>query len=822
MDIEARTKRSLEWERLKALLSAEACCDFSRELCSQLPLEDDPQIVLGKLGQAKEALSMLTAGFSLSQEGLPELRNALRRLAAGAHLSATELLDLRRLLVLAHKTKSQLTKLEARDFPQLCLFTSRLHVLAELLKEINRVFDEEGAIADGASPLLKTLRRDVQKLTARIKEQLKHIINSSNVSKALQEPLYTVRNGRYVLPIQASMRSSVPGIVHDSSASGLTVFVEPMAIVELTNDVRLKETELEHEIERLLAELSSLAHAVHPQLQETYGALVEIDVIAAKARLGERYRGVQPELSEDGSLLLRQARHPLLALQKRAEVPEDSTGAGGVPSQVVANDVVLGGDVRTMVITGPNTGGKTVYLKTAGLLSLMLKAGLLLPVAAGSKAVVFSAVFADIGDEQSIEQSLSTFSSHMTGIVEILEKSRSNTLVLLDEIGAGTDPREGAILARVILEHLNGRGALTISTTHYGEMKSLAYTTSGFVNGSFEFDEKNLAPTYHLQIGVPGSSKAIEIAARLGLPPSLVGLARDLAAHGASDASEMMSELERRLAAVSQSEKDLLEKQEMLKLEEEQVQTDRSRLAQEREKLRSQLADRMRQEFSQASEFVRSLIAELQKQPSIAKAQKIQQDLAALRAELNWVDAEPAPAPAKAFGIGQQVRVLSLNQVAIIEELPGDGQSASDGVATVRAGAMKIKVPLSDLQSIQVSAHSSKQAGSQKRAKPPAAVHRHAAVKSSGDEADVFVRTDSNTLDLRGERVEDGLARLERFIDSAFLEHLSPVMVIHGHGTGQLRAAVRKFLSDGPYEATWRAGESYEGGNGVTVIRFGR
>lgn len=832
MDIEARTKRSLEWERLKALLSAEACCDHSRELCLQARVENDVRLVSAKLGQTKEALALLSAGFGLSQEGLPDLREALGRLGAGAQLSAAELLHVRRLLLLSRKTKSQLSKLEARDFAELAVFVPQLHVLPELVKELDRVFDEEGAIADGASPLLKTLRRDVQKLSGRIKEELKHIINSSNVSKALQEPLYTLRNGRYVLPVQASMRSSVPGIVHDSSASGLTVFVEPLAVVELTNNVRLKEADIEHEIERLLAELSALAHGSHAQLDETSSALVELDFIAARARLAQRYRGVHPELARDGRLILKEARHPLLVLQQHgaamtgSDQPanQESSSASAV-SDVVPNDIVLGGDVRTMVITGPNTGGKTVYLKTAGLLSLMLAAGLLLPVAPGSQAVVFDKVFADIGDEQSIEQSLSTFSSHMTGIVDILAKAGDNTLVLLDEIGAGTDPREGAILAKVILENLNSRGALTISTTHYGEMKSLAYTTAGFINGSFEFDEHELAPTYHLQIGIPGSSKAIEIAARLGMPPSLVAAARELAALGGNDAGQMMNELEKRLASLLQAEKEMAERQEMLRLREDQLAADRENLGSEREKLRSQLADRMREEFTQASDLVRSLIAELQKQPSIAKAQKIQSDLAALRAELKWLDAPAVQSVETAFAVGQKVRVLSLNQIGVIEALSSEGKTPGEGQATVRAGALKIKVSVADLQLLQQAAHTAhaganKQSATYKRFKQNPVAHQHAPSRRSSDEADVFVRTDRNTLDLRGERVDDALARVEKFIDSAFVEQLSPVMIIHGHGTGQLRAAVRKFLSDSGYGAVWRPGESYEGGNGVSIVRF--
>jgi DNA mismatch repair protein MutS2 len=440
--------------------------------------------------------------------------------------------------------------------------------------------------------------------------------------------------------------------------------------------------------------------------------------------------------------------------------------------------------------------------------------------------MVFKSVFADIGDEQSIEQNLSTFSSHMTNIVEIINRSDGGTLALLDEIGAGTDPREGAVLARVILEHLTASGALTISTTHYGEMKTLAYSNAGFINGSFEFDDEHLSPTYKLRIGVPGSSKAITIASRLGLQRSLVEAAQAFLSSDRSDIQELIEQLEERLTALADAEAEVQRRQQQLEQLQQQTLAARAQIDAERKKLRAGLAGQMENELQQARELVRSLIADLQKQPSIAKAQRLQKDLEVLRDELGWLEPAEYAAIAETFQVGQAVKVRSLNQRGIIEALPEPGKTGSEAQATVRAGAMKIRVPLSDLQPMPVSGHAkataAKNAASRAKVKPAAGAHGHGSsrVSASASSVDVFVRTTRNTIDLRGQRVEEALANVERFVDSAYLERLSPLMIIHGHGTGQLRAAVRKFLTESLYGVNWRPGENYEGGDGVTVVQF--
>lgn len=774
-------------------------------------MHDETEVVEALLSETNEALAMQSAGFGLSQEGLPELRAIHARLKTGSQLGASELLDIRKMLLLARRGRSQLSSLAPGEFPRLIKFAPLLNSQTPLVEAIDDVFDENGTIRDDASSLLKQLRREVARLTSQTRDELQRIISSSTASKALQEQLFTQRNGRYVLPVQANLRSSIQGIVHDSSASGMTVYVEPFTVVELTNKARLKESEIEREIDRLLSELSAKVREKADELDETYRVLVEVDFIAARARLAQKYRGIKPTLSKDGTMSLLQARHPLLILQNLANL-----------ANVIANDIILDGEIRTLVITGPNTGGKTVFLKTAGLMALMVRAGLLLPVQNGSSTIIFDQVFADIGDEQSIEQNLSTFSSHMTNIVEIINRSGSTTLALLDEVGAGTDPREGAVLARVVLEHLNSYGVYTISTTHYGELKSLAYTTQGFINGSFEFDDVSLSPTYRMRRGVPGSSKAVTIASRLGLRADLVQSANDFLSAESTDIQQTIEELERRLTEVDQVEQRLRNEaveNEALKAKLEKRETE---LEQQREKLRAGLATRMEEELRVAHELIKSLISDLQKQPSISKAQKLQKDLDVIRDELGWLEPEQFAEEQSKFRIGQTVRVKSLNQNAVIESLPEEGRTGTEALASVRAGSIKIKVPISDLQ-MQPAGHGNQgqQKGARLKYKSTATPAAHTSrVSASPAELEVFVRTSSNTLDLRGQRVDAALANVERFVDSNFRDHTSPLMIIHGHGTGQLKAAVRRFLQDSPYGITFRPGENYEGGDGVTVVQF--
>lgn len=802
--IDARTCKSLEWDRLKAFLSREANSVPSRELCEELVLSDQRAVVDILLSETAEAFSMLAGGFSCAQVGLPDLRDLLGRLGAGAQLSPQELSAINKCLILARQSKISLSGLSREDFPQLTQFVPKLHVLSDLMQEIAAVVDEDGGIRDDASPALHKLRRDVVRLTNSIKDELTKIINSSTLSKALQEPIYTQRNGRWVLPVNAAMRQSIGGIVHDSSASGLTVYVEPFAVVEITNKIRMREAEIEREIDRLLTQLTSKAQAHRDEIAQSFASLVELDFIAARASLARKYEGTRPELASDGVLQLYSARHPLLVLQDLSRA-----------SSVVPNDVALGGDVRTLVITGPNTGGKTVYLKTAGLLSLMVRAGLLLPVRAGSRAAIFSQVFADIGDEQSLEQSLSTFSSHMTNIVEVINRSGPATLVLLDEVGAGTDPREGSTLAKVILEHLNECGASTIATTHFGELKTLAYTAPGFMNASLEFDEQTLSPTYRLRLGVPGSSKAMTIASRLGLNRDLVEKANELLASKEDDVTQMISQLQSRLHALSLEEEELARRVRESKELEAKALKELEEIHAEKDASRQKYANQLENEYRNARDFLKGLIAELQKGPDMARAQKARADIEKIKNELGWKAPEDLQKLEQAH-VGQKVHIKSLNQRGVVEAVPDDG--GKDPLILVRAGSIKVKVPLSDLQPDMSTQPAAKP---HKQHQMPTGRRKHSeTIPRDSRAVEVFVRTAGNTLDLRGQRVDEAMTNLEKFVDSNFVTHTSPIMIIHGHGTGAIKAAVRDYLGRGAYPLKFRPGETYEGGDGVTVVTF--
>ncbi len=809
MDIDSRTFRSLEWDKLKDYLAAEALTDWGRQMCLAAEVHQEPLLIQTLLEETNEGLCLIQSRSSFPQESLPEVRETLQRLQAGGDLSAHQLNQLKAVQIQSRMVKASLSLLEKQTFPQLTRLLPQLHAVPELVEAVDHALDDTAQVKDQASPKLGSLRKEIQHLERQIRFELNKIIHSSTLSKALQEPLFTQRNGRWVLPVEASMRQSIPGIVHDSSASGLTVYVEPMAVVELANKVRMKESDVEHEISRILSELSAIARQHREQIQSSYRTLIELDFIMSRARLATRYNGTFPAISAQLDMNFRSARHPLLILQDPARA-----------SRVVPNDIALSKNHRTLVITGPNTGGKTVLLKTVGLLSLMVRAGLLLPVAPGSTACVFSHIRADIGDEQSLEQNLSTFSSHMTNIVEILRTSAKGSLVLLDEIGAGTDPREGAALARAILERLNDSGAATITTTHYGSLKVLAYTREGFLNASLDFDEETLSPTYKLRVGVPGSSKAITIASRLGLHEDVAAAASQLIESDANDVQSVIERLEEKLKQAAELQEQAASAQQAARKLEADYRARLEALQNQQEDKRSAYIRQIEQEFEAARELVRELTARLQKEPSSRAARQAQQQMETIRTQLNWLSTEQVQSGNKTIASGQKVRVRSLNQIGCVEDVPP--QIGKEGaLLTVRCGTMKVKVPLSDVEPAAAQT-SGKPAKSQpsgqgpfsKSSKPAEA---HGQFKGSS-EAPVFVRSQGNTLDLRGQRVDEAVSNLERFVDSAVVDGTSPIMIIHGHGTGAIKSVVRDFLGNSDYAKKFRPGENYEGGDGVTIV----
>lgn len=790
----ARTIKSLEWERLKSYLASQASSLCSRELCLALEPMTEKLSVERALDETKEAHKLLSSDLDYSQQGLPDLREHFNRLGSGASLSAQEFLDIKRLLLMARRQKVALNSLTAEEFPVFHGFSNQIYVLDDLVRAIEKIVDEGGSIHDGASQALGKLRADSRRLTAKIKDELLKIINSSALSKYLQEPIYTQRNGRYVLPVGASYRQSIDGIVHDSSASGLTVYLEPLSVIELTNKIRLMEADIEREIERLLLELSNQIRSHLEKIEESFSSLVQIDFIWARALLGSKYSGRPVPLASSGVLKLLRARHPLLVLQN------------GDLDSVIPNDIVLGGDLRTLVITGPNTGGKTVYLKTAGLMALMQRAGLLLPVAESSEAAIFPLVVADIGDEQSLEQNLSTFSSHLGSIIDILHRADHGSLVLLDEIGAGTDPREGVILARVILSELKKSGSITICSTHYGDLKTLAHEETGFSNASMEFDETTLRPTYKMQLGIPGSSRAIAIASRLGLPEKLVQQAEFLLQLDKKDFEIKIEELEAKLKEMHDKESQILERELIAADLEAAWRKRKNDLEEEIRKFKQDAASTVHAELKSAKTAISELTARLQKEPSLAKAQKAQQELVELKQNLGWLDNPAEISGAQKFQKGQSVKIKSLGQSGVIDTLPHTSSGSPQAVVLV--GSMKIKAKLSDLELLH-----------QQKKQAPVTLPKkknQAFVPSTS----CFVRSGRNTIDLRGKRVDEALAETVKFVDACYLEQISPLMIIHGHGTGAVKSVVRDFLHTSTYEAVFRPGETFEGGDGVTIVQF--
>jgi len=760
--------------------------------------------------------------------------DVLGRLGVGSTLAAAELFSIKEVLKISARIKASLGLMSAEDFPRLLDYSPRLVVLKNEIIQIEDAV-EGTSVKDTASSHLASLRRERARLDATIREELGRIIQRHSGDKVLQEPLFTVRNGRFVLPVVASMRYALDGIVHDASQSGLTIYVEPLSVMELSNKARIKDSEIEREIERILTELSDLMRPHKAAMADAYAALAELDLIFAKARLAIKYGGIKAELSDDHSFSLLKARHPLLVLQNLKEAP---------PRPVIASDVALEGGAFTLVITGPNTGGKTVLLKLIGLTALMVRAGLLLPVASGSRVALFDLVCADIGDEQSLEQSLSTFSAHMKNVVEIVnaagdkyDSGDKNMLVLLDEVGAGTDPVEGAALARSVLEYLKEKEVVTIATTHLGELKTIAFMDDGFVNGSFEFDEATLSPTYKLRLGVPGNSKAATIASRLGLKPELVERARALVDVSAGELEEVVARLDRRLSELAEEKEHYLLEQSRLQEWQDVLSAREGELSGEREKIRGQYASMIEAQFKETEHRLKEMIASLQREPQMARAQKAREELETIKKDLGWNKPPSTKAGARGstrsdiaahLQVGNSVLVRSLNRVGTVQELVRNN-AAEISTVIVGLGSMKVKVSPSELEA--VSGKVKKSLLYEERARklqgPPGASKagggKLGAAKTGPrsenlEDRYLYVRTQANTLDLRGKRVEEALSLLEQFVDSCALGRVTPFMVIHGHGTGAVKSAVRDYLSTMSYPGEYRPGEVYEGGDGVTVV----
>ena len=788
---------TLEFDKVRARLADCAATDGAREAALSLIPETVPAAVRRRLKETTEARRLLIAKGAPSFGNVKDVGDAIERAEKGASLSTRELLDAANVL----HTARTLTDYYAADRREpdgeepLREIFGRLTVDRTLETRITRAILGEDQIADEASPALSDIRRRIRVENNKIKDILQRY-TSGAYAKCLQENIVTQRNGRYVVPVKAEYRSEIKGLVHDTSASGATLFIEPMAVVEANNALKELESQETHEIDRILAELSAECAAEGDRITADYRTVTELAFLFAKGEFSCRLDGTEPEITEDGGLLFRRARHPLL--DKKTVVPVT---------------VSLGKEYDTMVITGPNTGGKTVTLKTIGLLSMMAQAGLHIPCADGSAVTVFDAILADIGDEQSIEQSLSTFSSHMVNIVSILDRVTDRSLVLFDELCAGTDPTEGAALAIAILGRVRTAGALCAATTHYAEIKAYALETEGVVNAACEFDIETLSPTYRLIVGAPGKSNAFAISRKLGLGEDVIEAASARISADDKRFEQVIEELEhRRMEAERERDAAIRERKEFerRRAEEEEALRKRIELAERESERDREQAVRALESARVTSEYVMRELEELRKQKESRDfGQKLEESRCEIRRRLRETGDAVNPVteaeddgyePPRPLKRGDTVRVVSLKQQGVIADNPD-----KNGNVNVTVGIMKIRCALKDLRLVEEAA----QVTTADRKRIAASRYRAA-----------LNREFSSSLDLRGQYGDDAWVMTDKYLDEAILVHVKQVTLIHGKGTGALRSTLTGHLKHDPRVKSFRSGLYGEGDSGVTVVEL--
>lgn len=786
--MDERSLGVLEYPAIIQRLAAATSFAPGRELALALRPTADAAVVGQRLAETGEAQALLSRGGHDLLAGVRDVREAVRRAELGGLLSGQELLDVAATAAAMGRARRRLLA-DPDAWPHLARRALQLGTFAELEEAIGACIGPDGQVLDDASPELARLRARIRALHQRIRERLEAILRSTALRPALQEALVTVRNGRQVVPVKQEHKAMIPGIVHDTSASGATVFVEPMAVVELNNELQETRSLEEREVERVLRHLSGQVAGEAGPLLTGLAALAELDLALAKARLADAMKAVRPRMNEEGWIRIVGGRHPLL------------TG------KVVPIDVWLGREARVLVITGPNTGGKTVTLKTIGLFCLMAQAGLFVPAEPGTELAVFSGIYADIGDEQSIQQSLSTFSSHMSNIVRILQVMDARSLVLLDELGAGTDPTEGAALAMAILDHILAAGARAVATTHYSELKAFVHNRPGMQNASVEFDVETLAPTYRLIMGLPGRSNALQIAARLGLPAPVLAQARARLTHDEVRVDDLIRNLEetRRAAAAELAEARRL-REENQRLREELVAA-RAELEARRQAVLEKAREEARRLLHAARREAEAVLAELrrlQRQGDLEAARKARRRLDQLRDQLDSSTpsgaVQGAPLRQDQVVAGLAVLVPSLQQVGIVTEPPG-----ADGQVAVQVGGMRVRVPWHELRRAPAAAPAEK----------PAERPRPAPRPGVGLMAEKRTHL-SPELHVRGMTVEEALEAVDKYLDDAVLAGLSRVRIVHGKGTGTLRRAIHEHLRADRRVKAWRLADPAAGGHGVT------
>jgi len=786
--MEARTLSKLEFNKILNMLAGFTSFACSREMAEQLLPAEGMAEAVARQEQTDEARDILRHYPTFSLGGLRDIRGYLQHVSIGGVLDVSALIDITDICRSARLAKVFFAEMKG-SYPIISSLGKSLSILKTIETAVEKSIEGDGSISDNASDRLYQIRRKKRAANERIKERLETLIKNPNTQKYLQEPIVTIRDNRYVVPVKMEYRQQVPGAVHDMSASGASVFIEPMAVMELNNELQKLDREETEEIEAILRALSIMVASFGEDLQNNLDRLTRLDFFFAKAKLSYEMDGVAPKINDKGFIRLHQVRHPL------------------IPKEVVVPVTIrLDKDLSAMVITGPNTGGKTVTLKTVGLLTLMGLAGLHIPCESGSEISFFNQVFADIGDEQSIEQSLSTFSSHMKNIVDILAKADRHSLVLLDELGAGTDPTEGATLAMAILDALKRQGAKIVATTHYSELKAFAYNNPGFINASVEFDVISLAPTYKLLMGVPGKSNAFEIARRLGLSDTVIDAASDFLSAKDAQVADLLANLEdmrRQVAAaneeVEKREDELAAKEKSLIEREQKMEINYAELVREANLKSQKIID---ETLSKSEKIYREMQEKLAEEKTAEKAwQQAKKEFKDWQRDLE----ESLPQKVyegnipKKIETGMRVFIPRLNQTGFVLAPPDTG-----GEVALQVGVLRLMVAKEDLR----------QAPDEQPQKKKATGAR------TGNMQIEKARGVKNEIDLRGCDTAEALELLDKYLDDAFVAGLPMVRIIHGKGTGVLRAQVAKYLQGHLLVKSFEPGGYHDGGIGVTIAHL--
>ena len=787
--------KTLEYNKIIDKLTEFAGSALAKEMCRNLQPSTDLYEIQALQKETSDALSRIYQKGAVSFRGVRDIRGSIKRLEIGAIIGINELLSICSLLEVCSKVKAYSRNDRDPDFEDsLEAMFQALQPLTPVSSEIRRCIASEEELNDDASPALFKIRRSMRQINDKVHAQLQTMVNGS-ARTYLQDAVVTMRNGRYCIPVKAEHRGQIPGMIHDQSSTGSTLFVEPMAVIKLNNDLRELELKEEKEIEMILATLSARCGEETEALRDDLDLLTKLDFIFARAQLSRSMNGTQPDFNEEGRILIKKGRHPLLDKKK-----------------VVPIDIQLGKDFELLIITGPNTGGKTVSLKTVGLFTLMGQAGLHIPAFDHSELSVFYEVFADIGDEQSIEQSLSTFSAHMTNTVSILKEADDRSLVLFDELGAGTDPTEGAALAIAILSNLHRRGSRVMATTHYSELKVFALSTPGVENGCCEFDVETLRPTYRLLIGVPGKSNAFAISQKLGLSQDIIEEAKTHLTKQDEDFEDLLADLEQKRVTIEQERDQINSYKEEIRELKQRLESKQEKLDLSCDKILREANEQARNILQEAKDYADTTIRNFQKYGKAAgvSAKDMEKERGKLREKMSTVDKKlsaknAAPKKshkqltAKDLHIGDSIKVLSLNLKGTVSTLPD-----AKGNLFVQMGILRSQVNIRDLEKLDdtvITGGNFSKTGSGK-------------IKMSKSAS---VSTEINLL---GKTVDEAIMELDKYLDDAYIAHLPSVRIVHGKGTGALRKGVHNYLRRQKHVKSYRLGEFGEGDAGVTIVEF--